>query len=80
MCKALSTNISVLYFNRVVHIWYTYTYDPFFRAATTFLLLLLGMLLGLEEAINYDIFIVQHGLLSGEYICVNKHLESPFGI
>ena len=53
----------------------------FFRAATTFLLLLLGMLLGLEEAINYDIFIVQHGLLlSGEYICVNKHLESPFGI
>ena len=49
--------------------------------ATTFLLLLLlGMLLGLEEAINYDIFIVQHGLLSGEYICVNKHLESPFGI
>ena len=49
--------------------------------ATTFLLLLLlGMLLGLEEAINYDIFIVQHGLLSREYICVNKHLESPFGI
>ena len=52
----------------------------FFRAATTFLLLLLAMLLGLEEAINYDIFIVQHGLLPGEYICVNKHLESPFGI
>ena len=32
-----------------------------------------------EGAINYDIFIVQHGLLPREYICVNKHLESPSG-
>ena len=36
LCKALSTNISVLYFNRVVHIWYTYTYDPFFQSCNNF--------------------------------------------
>ena len=34
----------------------------------------------LKRVINYDIFIVQHGpLFPREYICVNKHLESPSG-